>query len=64
MTNDELQKAVAGMDENALAALETSVREAREQKRAGFDISTIKAGMPAEDLARARAEINRVLAGR
>ena len=61
MTNlNDLSK----MDDTDLAALEATVREAREQKRDRMDINSIRAGMPPEELARARAEINRVLNGK
>ena len=60
---NNLHTIIARLDDSTLNALEASVREAREQKRARVDIDSIRAGMSADDIARTRAEIARVLAG-
>lgn len=59
-----LQKTIDGLDDSALSALEDCVRDAREQKRFKLDIDSIRAGMSADDIARARAEIARVLSAK
>ena len=60
---NDFQKTIGGMDDAALAALETQIRTAREGRRDGVDINSINASMSAEDRDRARAEIARVLKG-
>ncbi len=61
---NELNRTIAGMDDETLAALETSVKEAREAKRSRLDINSINSSMTKEQRDAARAEINRVLAGK
>jgi hypothetical protein len=60
----DLQKIIADLDEATLAALEDSLREARREMLPKVDIDSIRPGMTADEIARTRAEIVRVLAGR
>jgi hypothetical protein len=64
MTNEELKRALAGMDDTQLAEADLAIKAARDGRRPGFDLNNIKVGMKPEDAERARLEIARVLAGR
>ena len=62
--NNDLQKTIEGMDSAGLDELAGKVRDAQEAKRDKLDINSIRPGMSPEEVARARAEIAKVLAGK
>jgi hypothetical protein len=58
--NDEIRRIINGMDAGQLGELASAVKDARNRASA-VDLHSIKAGMSPADMARAAAEIARVL---
>jgi hypothetical protein len=62
--NNELKRQLAGMNDADLADAEATMKAVQDDRRAKIDLNDIKVGMKPEDLARVRAELARIAAGR
>jgi hypothetical protein len=62
--NNELKIKLAAMNDADLADAEATMKAVQDDRRAKIDLNDIKVGMKPEDLARVRAEIARIAAGR
>ena len=62
--NNELKIKLAAMNDADLADAEATMKAVQDDRRAKINLNDIKVGMKPEDLARVRAEIARIAAGR